>query len=137
MAREALADDFNSPRVMAAMHEAATLANKLLVEGKGLDKQVRRRSLARLGKDLRGVGEALGILSASPAAYLAGRRARLVARKGIDIARVEALMEERKTARAAKDFTRGDAIRAELTALGVELLDTPQGTDWRVQDDAS
>ncbi len=137
MAREALADDFNSPRVMAAMHEAATLANKLLVEGKGLDKQVRRRSLARLGTDLRAVGEALGILSASPATYLAGRRARLVARKGIDIARVEALMEERKTARAAKDFTRGDAIRAELTALGVELLDTPQGTDWRVHDDAS
>ena len=40
-------------------------------------------------------------------------------------------------ARAAKDFTRGDALRGELTALGVEMLDTPQGTDWRVADDAS
>ena len=134
---DALADDFNSPRVMAAMHEAATLANKLLAEGKGIDKQVRRRSLARIARDLRTVGDALGILSASPSTYLEGRRARLVARMGVEVAKVEALMTERKDARAAKDFTRGDAIRAELTAMGVELLDTPQGTDWRVHDDAS
>ena len=133
-ARDALSDDFNAPRVMAAMHEAATLANKLLVEGKGIDKQVRRRTLARIGTELRTVGDALGILSANPQTYLAERRARLVARKGVDIGKVEALMAERKAARAAKDFTRSDAIRAELTELGVELLDTPLGTDWRVQD---
>ena len=35
-------------------------------------------------------------------------------------------------ARKAKDFTRADAVRGELTALGVEILDTPAGTDWRV-----
>jgi len=132
--REALADDFNSPKVMAALHEAATLANKLLAEGKGIDKQVRRRTLARIGKELRAVGEALGILAADPQVYLAERRGRLVARKGVDVARVASLLDERKAARAAKDFTRSDAIRAELTEIGVELLDTPQGTDWRVQD---
>ena len=135
--REALADDFNSPKVMAAMHEAATLGNKLLASGAGIDKQVRRRSLARIGTELRAVGDALGILSANPMTYLAERRARLVARKGVEVDKVVALMDERKTARAAKDFTRSDAIRAELTAVGVELLDTPQGTDWRVHDDAS
>jgi cysteinyl-tRNA synthetase len=132
--REALADDFNAPVVMAAMHEAKTLANKLLAEGKGVDKQVRRRTLARLGRDLRTVGEALGILAASPATYLRERRARLVARMDVDVAKVEALMAERAAARAAKDFIRSDAIRTELAALGVELLDTPHGTDWRVSD---
>ena len=136
-AREALADDFNSPKVMAALHEAATFANKLLAEGKGLDKQVRRRSIARLAKDLRTVGNALGILQGDPNVYLRERRSRLVARKGIEVAKVEALLAERTAARAAKDFARGDAIRGELTGLGVELLDTPQGTDWRVHDDAS
>jgi cysteinyl-tRNA synthetase len=135
--RESLADDFNSPKVMAAMHEAATLANKLLAEGKGLDKQLRKRSIARLGKDLRLVGEALGILSADPAVYLRERRARLVDRMGVDVAKVEALLAERVSARAAKDYARGDAIRTELGVLGVELLDTPQGTDWRVHDVAS
>ena len=136
-AREALSDDFNSPKVMAAMHEATTLANKLLAEGKGLDKQVRRRSIARLARELRAAGDALGILAADPLVYLHERRTRLVARQGVDVAQVEALLAERTTARAAKDFTRSDAIRVELAALGVELLDTPQGTDWRVQDSAN
>ena len=136
-AREALSDDFNAPKVMAAMHEAATLANKLLVEGKGLDKQVRRRSLARLGRELRAAGQALGILAADPVVYMHERRARLVRRQGIDVAQVERLLADRAAARAAKDFTRGDALRGELTALGVEMLDTPQGTDWRVADVAS
>ena len=135
-AREALADDFNAPVVMAALHEAARLANKLLDEGKGIDKAVRRRTLARLGVDLRAAGGALGILASPPAAYLAERRARLVKRKGIDIADVERRMAERTSARAATDFARADAVRTELLGIGVELLDTPTGTDWRVQDDA-
>ncbi len=132
--RDALLDDFNSPRVIAAMHETATLGNKLVTEGKGIDKAVRRRTIARAGKDLRKAGAAIGILENDPATYLRDRRTRLVARNGIEVAKVEALLEERKAARAAKDFTRSDAIRAEMTAMGIELLDTPQGTDWRVLD---
>ncbi len=135
-AREALADDFNAPVVMAALHEAARFANKLLDEGKGIDKALRRRTLARLGVDLRAVGNALGILQSAPSEYLAARRGRLVRRKAIDIAEVERRMAERTAARAAKDFARADAVRTELLAIGVELLDTPAGTDWRVQDDA-
>ena len=135
-ARAALADDFNTPVVMAALYEAAGLANRLLDEGKGIDKAVRRRSLARLAHDLRQVGNALGVLASAPRAYLAERRTRLVARRGVDIAAVERLLAERAAARAAKDFTRSDAIRGELTALGVDLHDTPQGTDWSVHDEA-
>ena len=135
-ARAALADDFNTPVVMAALHEAAQLANRLLDEGKGLDKLVRRRTLARLAADLRKVGGALGVFAAQPKAYLAERRGRLVARRAIDVAAVERLLAERSAARAAKDFTRGDAIRAELARLGVALHDTSRGTDWSVHDDA-
>jgi cysteinyl-tRNA synthetase len=130
--REALADNFNTPVVKASMHAAAALANRLLDEGKGIDKQVKRRSLARLGRDLRAVGEALGILAADPKVYLAGRRDRLVRHHKIDVARVQQLLAERTAARAAKDFTRADGIRAELAAIGVVAEDTPQGTDWRV-----
>jgi cysteinyl-tRNA synthetase len=136
-ARAALADDFNTPVVMAALYEAAALANRLLDEGKGIDKQLRRRSLARIASDLRGVGEALGVLAGDPKAYLAERRARLIRRRGIDVAAVERLLAERVAARGAKDFTRSDAIRAELAGLGVAVHDTPHGTDWSVHDDAS
>jgi cysteinyl-tRNA synthetase len=133
-AREALADDFNTPVVLAAMHAAAQLANRLLAEAKGIDKQVRRRTLARIGRDLRTVGGAVGVLENTPDAYLAGRRDRLVRQRGIDVARVEQLLADRTAARAAKDFGRSDALRTELGALGVDVLDTPQGTSWSVRD---
>ncbi|HLT45904.1 MAG TPA: cysteine--tRNA ligase [Rubricoccaceae bacterium] len=44
---------------------------------------------------------------------------------------VEALLVQRAEARAARDWPRADAIRAELDALGVEVMDTPEGTRWR------
>ncbi len=133
-AREALADDFNAPVVVAALHAAAQLANRLLDEGKGIDKQVRRRTLARLGRDLRAVGKAIGVFEQVPAAYLAERRTRLVTARAIDTAHVAAKIAERNAARAGKDFTRADAIRGELAAIGVALHDAPGGTDWSVQD---
>jgi cysteinyl-tRNA synthetase len=133
-ARAALAEDFNAPEVVAAMHGATRLANKLLDEAKGVDKQVRRRTLARLGKDLRAVGGAIGVLTQEPSAYLTARRERLVKAKKIDVAAVQGKLDERKAARSAKDFTRADAIRGELAAMGVEVLDTPAGTDWRIAD---
>ncbi len=133
-AREALAEDFNAPGVIAALHGALTEAHKLLESGKGVDKQVRRRTLARLARDMRAVGAAIGIFEQDPVTYLRERRARLVERKHIDIAAVEAKIAERKAAREAKDYARGDEIRNELAAQGVALHDTPSGTDWSVQD---
>jgi len=131
----ALAENFNTPVVKAALHAAAALANRLLDEGKGIDKQLRRRTLARLGRDIRTVGDALGILAADPGSYLAGRRDRLVRQREIDVAQVQRLLADRTAARAAKDFTRADAIRGELATLGVVAEDTPHGTEWRVLDE--
>jgi cysteinyl-tRNA synthetase len=133
-ARDALADDFNAPVTIAALGEAAKLANKLLDEGKGIDKNLRRRTLARLGRDLRAVGDAIGVLGQDPAAYLKARRDRLVVQRKLDVAAIERLLAERGVARAAKEWQRADGLRDQLAGLGVEVLDTPQGTDWKVVD---
>ena len=45
---------------------------------------------------------------------------------------IAARLAERREARAAKDFARSDAIRDELAAAGVEVMDgDPLGWDWR------
>jgi cysteinyl-tRNA synthetase len=46
-------------------------------------------------------------------------------------AEVAALAEERDAARAARDFTRADALRDEIAALGWDVRDTPQGREFR------
>ncbi len=51
----------------------------------------------------------------------------------IDDATIEARLAERRAARAAKDFPRSDAIRDELFAEGVEVMDgDPLGWDWKL-----
>jgi cysteinyl-tRNA synthetase len=46
------------------------------------------------------------------------------------VARVDALVEQRAAARAAKDWPASDRIRGELAALGVTVKDGPQGATW-------
>lgn len=46
---------------------------------------------------------------------------------------IEAALARRKEARAAKDFAASDALRDELIAAGVEVMDgDPLGWDWRL-----
>ncbi|HXJ19603.1 MAG TPA: cysteine--tRNA ligase [Polyangia bacterium] len=130
--REAMDDDFNTAAAVGHLYDAFVLANKLLDDPKAAPKDVRRRTLARLRADLRACGETLGVFRREPATFLEGYRSRLCARRRIDPAAVEARIAERAAARAAKDFARADEIRKSLQAMGVELMDTPAGTNWRV-----
>ena len=45
--------------------------------------------------------------------------------------RVESLLVERTAAREGNNFVRADEIRDELSALGVEVMDTPEGPKWK------
>jgi cysteinyl-tRNA synthetase len=74
-------------------------------------------------------------MQASAADFHARTGERRLRVRGLEIATIEAKVQERNDARAAKDYARSDAIRAELAAQGVELKDVPGGkeTTWRVR----
>ena len=46
---------------------------------------------------------------------------------------VEALLVERSDARADKDWPRADAIRDQLSELGVVVTDTAEGPKWDLE----
>ena len=69
-------------------------------------------------------GELLNILQEDAAAWLGFGDEE----QGDDI---QALLEERTAAKAAKNFARADEIRDELAAQGIEIVDTPEGPKWR------
>jgi cysteinyl-tRNA synthetase len=130
-ARRALDDDFNAPQVLGIVAEAFTAANAL-ADRKGKKTPEEKAALAGFARDVVELGATLGLLQRSPAAALAALRGRAAARRGIDPAMVEGKLAERVAARRAKDFARGDAIRDELLAAGVALMDGPEGTTWKV-----
>jgi cysteinyl-tRNA synthetase len=130
--REAMDDDFNTAAALADFYEGFVLAKKLLDDAKSAPKDVRKQSLALLRADLRRAGSVLGIFQRPAAAFLLARRERQCQRRGIDPASVEQEIVARTTARATKDFAAADAVRMSLKARNIELMDTPQGTTWRV-----
>jgi len=110
---DALLDDLNTPKAFAALHELR-------------------------GEAAKGAGPAAACLKASaqligllqlPATKWANFRPASVS---IDESRVTSLIEERAAARAKKDFKESDRIRDELTAMGVVLKDSKDGTTWEI-----
>jgi len=111
----ALSDDLNTPQALVALDE--------MLADKRLSPADRRATLARFDAAL---GLDLTMLSR------ADLRVRPVAAT-LDKAAIEAKLDERKDARAGKDFARSDAIRDELIAAGVEVMDgDPLRWEWKV-----
>jgi cysteinyl-tRNA synthetase len=131
-ARQALDDDFNTPKVLGILADAFTAANAL-ADQKGKRTPAEKAGLGGFARDVRAVGAMLGVLQRPPAAALLAIRGKAATRRGIDTAWVEGRIAERAAARKAKDFARSDAIRDELLAGGVALMDGPQGTTWKVE----
>jgi cysteinyl-tRNA synthetase len=130
--QESLDDDFNSAGALAAWNEALQLANRALDGKLEAPKDVKRRTLERLARDLTTASAELGLGCAEPRAWLDEHRARRCRLLAIDPAAVEALIAKRNDARKQKSFAEADAIRADLAKLNVEIMDTPSGTRWRV-----
>jgi len=60
-------------------------------------------------------------------------RALRAKRAKLDIAEVEATLQERRRAREQKDFEKSDRLRNRLHVLGVSVQDTPEGQIWDIQ----
>ena len=130
----ALDDDFNTAAAVGLTSELLTLANKLLDLPRSAPKDQRRRTLRATLEAFEQVSDALGVFGQDPEAFLERRRAHLCHARGIDPEQVLDAITRRDEARKAKDFQLADDLRKELTEMGVELMDGPSGTSWRVLD---
>jgi cysteinyl-tRNA synthetase len=108
--RTRMDDDLDTPGALAGIFELVTEAHTLADAGDDGPAGAIARSAAVLAA-------ALGLSLRADASVIDEDTARLVA--------------ERDAARAAKDFSRADALRDELTALGWTVEDTPAGTAVR------
>jgi cysteinyl-tRNA synthetase len=117
-----LLDDLNTPAAIAELKRLAT----------DLDAAVRKGlpTAATLKQDLMSLADVLGFLQAEPKVWFQGG-----ADEGLRV-QIDELIAARDAARAAKDWGEADRIRAELTALNVEVMDGPAGATWRIKEQA-
>jgi len=116
---DALNDDMNVSIAYALIDEMIQNANEGL-DANAKDKLLKRESVANLAF----IETLLGFGVHNPFEYF---------QFGMDEAtktKIDSLIVERSEAKKAKDFERSDALRDEILAFGVNLMDTAEGTFW-------
>lgn len=108
----AMDDDFNTADAIAAIYELVRFSNKAIKEN--ASKEFASQCLDLLNH----LCAVLGILEEKEEAVDEDRE------------KIEALIAKRTEAKKNKDFAAADAIRDELTAMGITLKDTRQGVQW-------
>jgi cysteinyl-tRNA synthetase len=131
--REAMDDDFNTALAMGHMFEGVRTLNRLLGEKKFGKNPAKIAVVRGLHQRLLSLGAVLGLFLSPPAVWLERLNLAALAGLGIDVEEIEARIAERLQARREKDFSRADQIRDVLADRGIELLDSPQGTTWKVK----
>ncbi len=128
----ALDEDLNFPAALAEVNAFLKAVNELTEKAKGKKGKVAKSWVEAAKGGFARLELELGLGQKDADEVLLGIRDRRASAKGIDASAVEEKIAARAQARKDKDFDKADALRAELTALGVELLDSPQGTTWTI-----
>ena len=130
----AMDDDFNTAQAIAHLMELVRAVNRF-----GNDKKQRAKgklvgeaALAAFAL----AAEVLGIGALAPTAFFDEVKEKRLRAQGRSVAEIDARIDDRAAARAAKDWAAADAIRIELDAQGIVLMDTPGGSTWRMRIDA-
>ena len=109
---KAMDDDFNTPLALSVLFELSHALN--------------REKIPELTATLYHLGNILGLFQHSPEVFL---------QLGVSDklrAKIESLIQSRLEAKKNKQWKTADDIRNELTALGIELEDSSDGTKWRI-----
>ena len=121
---DALFDDLNTPLALSLLHGWTGQTNIDLSQDQRGNIVKRPRNKAMLLE----IGKCLGLMQQDPEDWFKWQPP---GAESVDEAAIDALIEERTQARAAKEFDRGDEIRDQLEAKGVLLEDGPEGTTWK------
>jgi cysteinyl-tRNA synthetase len=118
----ALDDDLGTPAAIAVVHDLVREGNTALTDGDD-------GTVAGALGSVRAMLGVLGLDPLDPQWATGGSDERLTA---VTDGLVSLALEQRQAARARKDFAAADAIRNQLTGLGVSVEDTPQGPRWEL-----
>ena len=110
--KDALDDDFNSPKAISIIFE--------------LINQLNKETNNDLANEIYSVLKVLGLMAIPQEEYFTKS-------SKIDHDHIEKLIQQRAQAKLQKDYQKADELRNEIDSLGVVLEDTANGTVWRIK----
>ena len=131
--QQAMDNDFNTAQAQGVLFDLAKIINRLCKSLPAAPAATDIDALDRATRTMKRLAAIMGILNEDTAAFLKARKEKLLAGLEIDEERIIALIKDRYSCRAEKNWARGDEIRDELLAKGIELKDGPDGTTWSVK----
>ncbi|MBN1364344.1 MAG: cysteine--tRNA ligase [Syntrophaceae bacterium] len=108
---EALDDDLNIAGALAALFNFIGKVNSPLTNG-----LISKNNARKILESLKSINEVLGIIDFER---------QIIHRK------ISELINKRETARNVHKWEEADSYRMQLSEMGIEVLDTPQGVIWR------
>jgi len=111
---DAMSDDLNTPK-------AISILNSLVKEYPKLEDSQKAGCINKIKTS----GQLLGILHQDPETWFSKDTSHM------DIDLIEGLMKQRDEAKALKNYSEADSIRQKLTGMGVEILDSKDGSKWK------
>ena len=118
---DALCDDMNTPMALAQVSEAVRLINSAKAKQISLSKGD-IETLVQIFGDI-----VFGVLGLCDDEASEGSSGKVIA--GL----MEMVLEQRKVAKANKDWATSDKIRDSLKAIGIQVKDTKDGVEWTLE----
>ena len=110
--RDAMNDDFDTPKAFAVLHEIRTEAN--------------RQNSAKLAGLMKALGGTIGFLQEPPKKFLKVQDVEIPV-AGAGEVTVQSLVAQRDAARKERNFALADSIRKQIEGRGYEVIDKPGG----------
>jgi cysteinyl-tRNA synthetase len=125
-------DDLNTAGALGELFRAATVLNRWIDEGDPVRSEEGKDVLQAFRRELKEIGRVLGLFRENPLPWFQ-QISTPEQPGGADLSdeAIEAMMQQRETARKEKDWATADQIRDELASRGIGLEDTPHGTRWK------
>lgn len=111
---QAMNDDFNTPEALSVLFELVKEVNRNKADNAG-----QARYFAGV---LTFLADRMGLLYQHSDVFLKG---------DVDEEQIDAMLAARDLARQQKDWAKADALRDELLAMDIEILDSASGSSWR------
>lgn len=128
---ETVDNDFNTGKGLGLLFQLARAVNRF-----GNHKKAKKRGAPIVAAALQAfqlVGKSLGFLQMTPKSFHEEVKDKRLTAMGSTPGEIEKILTERAQARAAKDWSKADALREELEKRKIVVMDTSDGVEWRIR----